>query len=351
MSQLPLLHPISTTYKVSCSSAIVHLVPSFTTFCNSQQYNDDTQARLARIEAAFNLLTLGYDPRRQVAYQSTIQLPIYGASADAVPQFIMIPTQIFLLMPVVPLDGAVATAPGQRQAQPPPPAGYEITYPPPPARPEWNPDDRDLLLRSANRFRFTEVSGVRIRAFLEDAENFLEMCGHPRDYWARIIISWLGANEPEKVRCLYFLVTSLITPLSKMASSRFSVGSSLSIRIANSCASSLKQAQNPWPSTPRAGRTSRHMLTRTLLQNCSSTLQSSTSSQDRATPRHATIYGVSAHAAALADNKRSIWRKPASFHAPRTDLCYTPPSLVTRRARRMRTPHRAPRRQTTIAQS
>ena len=30
------------------------------------------------------------------------------------------------------------------------------------------------------------------------------MCGRPRDRWARFIISWLGANEAEKVSRSHF---------------------------------------------------------------------------------------------------------------------------------------------------
>ena len=94
-----------------------------------------------------------------------------------------------ILMPTVPVDGAVANAPGQRLTQPPPPAATATTNPlPSSARPQWDPDDRDLLLKSANRPQFTEASGVRIRAFLENAENFLDMCGRPRDRWAHFII-------------------------------------------------------------------------------------------------------------------------------------------------------------------
>ena len=48
---------------------------------------------------------------------------------------------------------------------------------------------------------------------------------------------------------------------------------------------------------------------------------------------------------------RSKWHKPASCHAPRTGLLLTPPSLATRRTRRSRTPHKAPRRLAIIAQS
>ena len=72
MSQLPPLHPIAMTREVPCWSEPEHVVPSPTTVCNWPQTNDDTQARLAQIEAALNLLPLGYDPRRLVAHQSTI---------------------------------------------------------------------------------------------------------------------------------------------------------------------------------------------------------------------------------------------------------------------------------------
>ena len=79
----------------------------------------------------------------------------------------------------------------------------------PPQKPEWDHDDRDLLLKSANRAHYTESSGIRIRAFVEDAENFMEMCGRPRVLWARFIISWLGPNETEKVRRSHFVADNV----------------------------------------------------------------------------------------------------------------------------------------------
>ena len=87
---------------------------------------------------------------------------------------------------------ADAPAPDHRtgsHAAPPPPALRTPTprlAPPPPA---WDEKDRDLLLKSANRQRYIETSGIRIRAFVEEAENFLEMCGRPRDRWSRFILS------------------------------------------------------------------------------------------------------------------------------------------------------------------
>ena len=110
-------------------------------------------------------------------------------------------------MPAVPVDNDVANAPDQRLAQPLPlPTSVAVNPlpPPPSARPEWDPYEHDLLLKSANRPRFKESSNVRIRAFLEDAENFLDMCGRPRDRWTRFIILWLGANKSEKVRRSHF---------------------------------------------------------------------------------------------------------------------------------------------------
>ena len=50
-----------------------------------------------------------------------------------------------------------------------------------------------------------EASGIRIRACVEEAENFLEVCGRPRDRWSRFILSWLGTNEAQKVRRFHFL--------------------------------------------------------------------------------------------------------------------------------------------------
>ena len=204
-SRLPPLHPISTAYEAPRFPASGHAVPSPTTACSTPHPNGDTEARFARLEAAIALLTLGHDSRRQDAPRDAVQPPNYGASADAVPLPAPVPTQATLLMPCVPVDDAVASAPGQRLAQPRSPDTPAATHiPPSSARPEWDPDDRDLLLKSSNRPRFTESSGIRIRAFLEDAENFLEMCGRPRNRWARFIISWLGANEAVKVRRSYF---------------------------------------------------------------------------------------------------------------------------------------------------
>ena len=91
-----------------------------------------------------------------------------------------------------------------RRAAPPPPALFTPAprLAPPPA---WDEKDRDLFLKSANRQRYTEASGIRIRAFVEETENFLEMCGRPRDRWSRFILFWLGTNEAEKVHRVHYV--------------------------------------------------------------------------------------------------------------------------------------------------
>ena len=182
----------------------MHSVPSLTTVCNSAQPDNTSQATLTQIESLLG--SLGFGIYRQEAPQNAVQLPIYGELADAVPQPVPISTQTSLLMPAVPVSDAVANAPDQRLTQQlPPTTTAAVNPPPPPARPEWNTADRDLLFKSANRPRFMESLGVRIRGFLEDAENFLEMCGRPRDRWSRFIISWLGANKAEKIRSSHFI--------------------------------------------------------------------------------------------------------------------------------------------------
>ena len=149
------------------------------------------------------LASLAALPADFASLGSALRRPTDFTLRDAIPQKVPILTQIFCVMPAVPVDNAVENAPDQRLAQPLPlatSAAANPIPPPPSARTEWDPDDRDLLLKSANRFRFTESYGVCNRAFLKDAENFRDMCGRPRDRLSRLIISWLGANKTEKVR-------------------------------------------------------------------------------------------------------------------------------------------------------
>ena len=58
----------------------------------------------------------------------------------------------------------------------------------------------ETLLKAASRPRFTETSGIKIRAFLADADLFLTLCSRPRDRWGFFVLAWLGSEEAEKVR-------------------------------------------------------------------------------------------------------------------------------------------------------
>ena len=115
LAQLPQLHPIATTREVSCSSALEKVVSSPTTVCNSPQTNDAAQAELVQLAALLGSLGVGI--HRQEAPQNAVQLPIYGASADAVSQPMPIPTRASLLTSAVPVNNAVANAHDQRLAQ------------------------------------------------------------------------------------------------------------------------------------------------------------------------------------------------------------------------------------------
>ena len=64
----------------------------------------------------------------------------------------------------------------------------------------WEAADRDTLLKASSRTRFTEASGMKIRAFLADAELFLTLCNRPHDRWGYFVLAWLGSEEAEKVR-------------------------------------------------------------------------------------------------------------------------------------------------------
>ena len=155
MSKLPPLHLISTTHEVPCFFVNAHAVSSPTTVCNLPQPDNTSQATLTQIVSLLG--SLGFGTHRQEAPQNAVQPPIYDASANAFPQPVPITTQTSLLMPVVPVDGAVANTTGQRLAQPPPPAAPATTNKPPTARPEWDPDNCYLLLKSANRPQFRRL--------------------------------------------------------------------------------------------------------------------------------------------------------------------------------------------------
>ena len=80
-------------------------------------------------------------------------------------------------------------------------APHFTTAPPEPPRDDWDPKDCEILIKLAKRPRFLESSGIKIRAFLDDAELFLKLCGRPHNRWGYFILMWLGADESEKVQC------------------------------------------------------------------------------------------------------------------------------------------------------
>ena len=45
----------------------------------------------------------------------------------------------------------------------------------------WESADRETLLKTSFRLRYTEASGLKIRSFLSDSELFLALCNRPRD--------------------------------------------------------------------------------------------------------------------------------------------------------------------------
>ena len=137
LSWYPPLHPISTAYEAPRFPASCHAVPSPTTACSTPHSNGDAEARLARIEAAIALLTLGHDWRRHEVLRDAVQPLNYGVLSDVVLLPVPIPKQTSLLMPAATVDSVVANAPNQRLVQPPLPAAPATTNPPPSsARPQ-----------------------------------------------------------------------------------------------------------------------------------------------------------------------------------------------------------------------
>ena len=64
----------------------------------------------------------------------------------------------------------------------------------------WEAADHDTAFCASSRPRFIEASGIKIRAFLDDSELFLQLCGRPRARGGLFVISWLGSAESGKVR-------------------------------------------------------------------------------------------------------------------------------------------------------
>ena len=63
----------------------------------------------------------------------------------------------------------------------------------------WDATDQETLLKAASRQRFTETSGIKIRAFLA-TPLFLTLYSRPRDRWGFVVLAWLGSEKAEKVR-------------------------------------------------------------------------------------------------------------------------------------------------------
>ena len=64
----------------------------------------------------------------------------------------------------------------------------------------WVTTNRETLLKAPSRQRSTETSGIKIRAFLADAELILTLCSRSRDRWGFFVLVWLGFENAEKVR-------------------------------------------------------------------------------------------------------------------------------------------------------
>ena len=255
-------------------------------------------------------------------------------------------------MPAATVDSTVANAPGQRLAQPPPPAAQATTnLLPSSSRPKWDAYDCDLLLKFASRPQFTEASGVRIRAFLENAENCLDMCKRPRDRWARFIISLLGVKEAEKVRRSHFcnddvdytaFKTGLITLFGRL---EFEDSNCQQLReLANTGSESIAlYAARTTDLTSRAYPkfSTENQLEIAVKYFIAGLRNTSTRDYLRREREHRSISCQEAVQMAQA----------CELPAPQNDVFFSPQSRVTRRTRRSQTPHRAPRRQATIAQS
>lgn len=130
-----------------------------------------------------------------------------------------VPTTQTHFTPTDALSSAGAQPSGQRPVHPSPspsaPVPSSASLLPAPA--DCDPDDRETILKSASRPRFTESSGMKMRAFLEDAELFLSLRGCPRTSWSYFVLSWLSANESEKGRRSHLVERLPITTRSRQA--------------------------------------------------------------------------------------------------------------------------------------
>ena len=63
----------------------------------------------------------------------------------------------------------------------------------------WDATNRETLLKAASRQRITQTSGIKISAFIADAELFLTLCSRPRDRWGFVVLVLLGSEEHENI--------------------------------------------------------------------------------------------------------------------------------------------------------
>ena len=98
----------------------------------------------------------------------------------------------------------LSSIPGQHSKLPAPPV--------PPPRPQlpfsmvaaastdWDAADRDTVLPASSRPLFIKAYDMKSRAFVDDSDLFLQLCGRPRASWGLFVMSWLGFAESDKVR-------------------------------------------------------------------------------------------------------------------------------------------------------
>ena len=63
---------------------------------------------------------------------------------------------------------------------------------------EFDAADRDIVLKS--RPRFLELTGIKIRPFLDDCELVCRLCNRLRLRLGVFVLGWLGIAESEQVR-------------------------------------------------------------------------------------------------------------------------------------------------------
>ena len=153
-------------------------------------------------------------------------------------------------MPVVP----VLSTPDQRSTILAAPVLPQLstTAHPPLSLYDWDPPDRETVLKTASRPRFTESSGMKIRAFLDDVELFLRLCGRPRERWGLFVLQWLGIDEATRFDAAILWIRSQRTTSLKTGSLPSLVALSLKTVIVRCCARFVNRAPSQWRQMPHA---------------------------------------------------------------------------------------------------